>query len=270
MLKGMVFIAGFEKCGTSTLHHWLSQHPNICASIPKEPQYFEREYWLGERYYLRTYFDHRDEYNTTMLLDSRPRNAIVPYVVDRIKESCVDPKFIFLLRNPAHRAVSAWWHWRSMRPGREPLVFKDAILSNMDEFYHNEQRPFELFSSEQEYLTNLDPAGGTYKRLYLENGLYDRHIKRFEQTFGTENIHIILLEDLSYPSTYSGVLDFLQLSFVISESFRNKNEAKMKCPIELNDPLLIKFYKREIDWDYLNSMVGIDLKRKWVGDAHTT
>ena len=37
-------ILGAAKCGTTSLHGWLSQHPQVLMSSPKEPVYFELEY----------------------------------------------------------------------------------------------------------------------------------------------------------------------------------------------------------------------------------
>jgi len=34
-------ILGAAKCGTTSLHGWLSQHPQVLMSSPKEPVYFE-------------------------------------------------------------------------------------------------------------------------------------------------------------------------------------------------------------------------------------
>jgi hypothetical protein len=35
-----LFIVGAPKCGTTSLHYWLSQHPEIFMSEPKEPKFF--------------------------------------------------------------------------------------------------------------------------------------------------------------------------------------------------------------------------------------
>lgn len=265
MINDMVFVLGFEKCGTSTLHHWLSQHPDICGSIKKEPQYFEREYWLGQDYYLQTYFAHR--HGERFLLDSRPRNSVVPYVAERIKESCHEPKFIFTVRDPVKRAISAYDHWKRMRPGREPYSFEMAISDNMMSFFLREGKE-PLFTSEEEYLTSLDPAGGTYKRMYIENGLYCRHIKRFEELFGRESIIVVTLDDIARKP--SDVCDRL-LDFIGTDQFPDiMFDAKNVAPSRIDEPYnsdwldeLHNFYSKKIDWQYLQSITGQDLKSLW-------
>lgn len=262
MIKDLVFVTGFEKCGTSTLHHWLSQHPDICGSIRKEPQFFEREYWLGEEHYLNTYFAHRD--GERFLLDSRPRNAVVPYVADRIKETCPNPKFVFAIREPASRASSAYDHWRRMRPGREPYEFNQAIGDNMVAFFMREGKE-PLFTSEQEYLTNLDPAGGTYRRMYIENGLYCRYIKRFGEMFGQDSIMVITLDEISHKpaEVCDRILSFIGTTNFPGIMFTQKNVA----PFKLTEPRdltgLRDFYGELIDWEYLEQVAGQNLKSMW-------
>ena len=41
------FIIGAPKCGTTALSRYLSQHPNIFMSDPKEPHYFCDDFKYG-------------------------------------------------------------------------------------------------------------------------------------------------------------------------------------------------------------------------------
>ena len=38
---------GASKAGTSSLHHYLAQHPDVSMSWPKEPNFFTREDYEG-------------------------------------------------------------------------------------------------------------------------------------------------------------------------------------------------------------------------------
>jgi hypothetical protein len=38
-----VFLIGAMKSGTTTLHEYLIQHPEICPCISKEPEYFSKK-----------------------------------------------------------------------------------------------------------------------------------------------------------------------------------------------------------------------------------
>ena len=52
------FILGATKAGTTTLHEYLSAHPDIFLSEVKEPQFFCHEdlYKKGMDYYLDRFF----------------------------------------------------------------------------------------------------------------------------------------------------------------------------------------------------------------------
>ena len=56
-----ILILGAAKCGTSSLHAWLAEHPDICMSEPKEPKFFEAEFEQGFDFYRRRYFPHLQE-----------------------------------------------------------------------------------------------------------------------------------------------------------------------------------------------------------------
>jgi len=193
-----VYIVGFQKCGTTTLHSFLGMHPRINASFDKEPLFFESQYHIGYEGYLEKNFKHKP--GAYMYLDSNHANAIIPYCCQRIADTTPRAKFIFLVRNPVERMYSAWSHWATMRPGREPLSFMDAIDANYEQYKKVLQRSKieggELFSNEAEWVLNLDPKGGQYMRLYIENSLYYKHIKRYIEKFGRSSVLIVDLADM--------------------------------------------------------------------------
>ena len=44
--KVNLFLAGAAKCGTTTLHHMLSWHPDIFAGPLKEPHFFALQHFM--------------------------------------------------------------------------------------------------------------------------------------------------------------------------------------------------------------------------------
>jgi len=106
-----VFVLGAAKSSTTSLHVCLDQHPNVFMSRPKEPLFFEAEYVRGAEFYFNKYF--RGWRGEAVVGESRHRNLYLPYVAARIARYNPGAKLIVLLRNPAERAVSHWWHWRS-------------------------------------------------------------------------------------------------------------------------------------------------------------
>lgn len=192
-------IVGGQKCGTTTLHNWLDQHPDICMSDPKEPKFFERDYWKGNIWYEELHFPtRRNKFHG----EARVHNLLIKYVPDRIKEYDPLTKIVIMVRNPIDRYISAWNHFRVMRPGREIRTLEQAVDHSIKNF------DLDCFESEEKFSANLDPAGGPYNSRYLENGCYSDLIKRYWTRFET---HIIVMDDLINDPllVYTNLLRFL-------------------------------------------------------------
>ena len=113
-----VIIIGAMKSGTTSLFHFLKQHPEICSSICKEPEYFSINI-PGENPILKSkkYIDLFD-FNTSkhkFTLEASTGYSKFPIesgVPSRIKEYGLDPYFVYILRNPLQRIES---HYNFMK-----------------------------------------------------------------------------------------------------------------------------------------------------------
>ena len=54
--KPAFIIIGPQKSGTSSLHYYLNQHPDLAGSSPKEIHYFDK--WINHGYHLDWYENH--------------------------------------------------------------------------------------------------------------------------------------------------------------------------------------------------------------------
>ena len=70
------------EAGTTSLYYYLSQHPDICMSHPKEPMYFWAEYESGSDFYLGKYFKHWN--GQSHVGEASHRNLFFPFVPSRI------------------------------------------------------------------------------------------------------------------------------------------------------------------------------------------
>jgi hypothetical protein len=200
------FVLGAAKAGTTSLHHYLDQHPEIFMSKPKEPFFFEAEYDRGARFYFSKYFGGWK--GERLVGESRHRNLFLPFVPRRIHAYNPDAKLIAILRNPAERAVSHWWHWYSRN--LEPLPLEDAL-----------QRDFERIAEERgiiddstlfsRHVKSLDLNGQSCCRTYLDSGYYCEQLQRYIELFGRSRLHIILFDDMAADSACvtSSVFRFL-------------------------------------------------------------
>ncbi len=123
-----LFIIGAAKAGTTSLHGYLDQHPQIQMSQRKEPNFFsgpERDipYTFGRISDLAEYeklFDStavvRGEASPSYA--DHPRREGVP---ERIKQLVPDAKFVYLVRDPIARTVSHHQHRVANGGERRPL-----------------------------------------------------------------------------------------------------------------------------------------------------
>ena len=180
-------IVGAAKCGTSSLHNYLNQHPevfmpsyNIEGINVKEPQFFVKKMvinrihsgvWDWESY--KDLFKQAQNYQAI-------GEASVFYLyyfeeaIKNIKQYLTNEvKIIIILRNPINRAFSA--HQHVSRSIKENLSFEDAIALEEKRLMNNE---------------TLTPMV-----MYKGMGLYCAMVKVVLESFN--NVHIILYDDFA-------------------------------------------------------------------------
>ncbi len=112
-----LFIVGFAKCGTTALHEYLSTHPQVHPSFPKEPHFFIEPAWRKspartEAEYLRFFGGAPDD--TRVLLDSSAVHIYSPQALRKIREFNPDAKIIVMVRNPVSMLASLHRYSRRM------------------------------------------------------------------------------------------------------------------------------------------------------------
>jgi len=185
-----LFIPGSAKSGTSSLHEYLNQHPDISMSSEKEPHFFCVKRNKNEAFEYEKLFENGKKYRG----ESSTGYMVFHGVPERIKKINANPKFIFLLRNPVDRILSHynWLHGQAA----ETKAFVDAVKYDMD----------------IEPVFGKKGPGPGYKS-YFQWGLYGKWIEKYIYHFGAENILVIFSEELkSRPaSVLKKCTDFLEL-----------------------------------------------------------
>jgi len=180
-------IVGAQKSGTTSLYHYLVNHPCIAPAWTKEIHFFDLHYSQGTAWY-QAHFPIRWQKVTGQLFrnspvmtgEASPYYLFHPHAPRRIKALAPWTKLIVLLRNPIDRAYSHYYH--EVCRGREKLSFDEAI----------EQEPCRL---EQEWPRVL--ADETYYSFahqhysYLARGLYVDQLQRFEMFFPKHQILVL-------------------------------------------------------------------------------
>lgn len=185
------FLIGPPKTATTSLHYYLSQHPDVCMSEPKETRYLDNNYEDDLAKYP-SFFAHAA--NEKAIGDATPTYAFLPFVADRIKKHFPSAKIIFCFRDPVDRAFSGWL--MRCAKGNEKNSFTDALKLNMEQ---RKNVNFEGDAGLKEWLKDQAALGGKNQivyRTYIEGSMYAEQLKSYMQRFPKEQIKIIWLDDL--------------------------------------------------------------------------
>src|SRR5690606_33886153 len=109
-------IVGAQKAGTTSLFHYLSEHPQIISPYKKEVHYFDGglnpeidTFKKGEKWY-RSNFPRKPKSKSIKTFEASPLYLFNPLAPQRIKDLLPNVKLIILLRDPVERAISQYHH----------------------------------------------------------------------------------------------------------------------------------------------------------------
>ncbi len=105
-----VFLIGVPKAGTTWLSKILGQHPDICFSNPKEPNFIAFHKGTFKRIVDEPNWKEYEEYFTGegLRIDGSIHAFACPLAPERIAERFPNSKFILCLREPVSRTFSHW------------------------------------------------------------------------------------------------------------------------------------------------------------------
>lgn len=126
-LRGLpdFIIVGAQKSGTTSLYHYLRQHPQMLPAFKKEINYFDTKYGRSP-YWYRAFFPMKKQLDKGFITgEASPCYLLDPQAAVRMSRLVPEAKLIVLLRDPVFRTVSSYYH--SVRKGRESLPLKEAL-----------------------------------------------------------------------------------------------------------------------------------------------
>ncbi len=178
-------IVGAAKCGTSSLHNYLNQHPDIFMPTyteeglkVKEPRFLIKE--KVERRLPKGIWDldsYKSLFNKAVSQKAIGESTVLylyfyETAIKNIKKYLGnDVKIIIMLRNPVERAYSAYSF--ASRTHQENRSFKTALETSSKRYISD---------------SNLSPM-----ILYKEFGLYYKMVNAYTMNF--KDIHIILYDN---------------------------------------------------------------------------
>lgn len=198
-------ILGVQKCGTTTLANWLSQHPGVSFCSQKEPDFFSKnENWkerLAEYHLL--YSSNDEEQSKKLWIEASTSYSWFlefPEVADRLFEYNPNLKFIYIVREPISRIVSHYKH--NFLKGHTRKVFSKAVIEEPE---------------------------------FLAHSSYETQIRPFLKKFKVENFLFLQFEDLILreEDVLNSIFDFLDLEPIAAKeeidlSAHNRSDSLKK------------------------------------------
>lgn len=193
-------IIGAMKAGTTSLHDYLSKHPDIFMSKQKELDFFvkEKNWKLGLDWYKKQF-----PTEAMAVGESSPnytKSLIFGGVAERIKATVPDAKLIYILRDPIKRLVS---HYNHQFIDRKEFRTINEVVSSFDNNH------------------------------YIDSSMYGKQLELYLKHFDASKILVITLEDLEKnPSeVLARVFDFIAVDpnkFIPTKIVSHKTSDKRR------------------------------------------
>ncbi len=244
------FVAGAGKAGTTSLHSYLAQHPEIYMSPVKEPCYFADEIRCGIR--SESFEKHArrrlpNDLDTYLLLfeNARDEKAVgessAAYLwsetaAANIHASIPNAKIILILRDPAERAFSQYLHQLSVG------LTKSTFREHLDRCLQPDRSQLSIYYP------------------FLEAGLYSAQVKRFLDRFPLEQIRIYCYEEAwrDTAALFRDLFEFLE----VDPTFQPDTSQRI---LERRSPRAVgaHYWLKKINlWYPLRSLVPASLRKR--------
>lgn len=216
MTKPNTFIIGAPKCGTTALATYLSEHPNVFMSSPKEPHFFlidslpNRTKYSSLDHYLELFHGTTEEHKT--IAEASVWYMFNYFAVEKIL--CFDPgsRFIVMLRRPDEMLHAM--HSQNLASLQEDIEsFEEAwglsLKTNVRDRYPPLCRAPEFLQ-------------------YDKIAKFGAQVERLKKIIPSNQLHIIFFDDFSTntANVYNELLSFLNLSDDKRASFEIINPNK--------------------------------------------
>lgn len=154
---------GAAKCGTSALHAYLADHPEIATPRAKELEHFGGRRWLEDLPAYASRFPPgavRCETSPSYTID-----PVIPCVPEQMAAVLPEPRFVYVVGEPVRRVVA---HWNEHRA----LAFERRSLAEA-----------------------LEDAEDPYNP-YVAASRYGHQLARYLEVFGPDRVLVVDQEDL--------------------------------------------------------------------------
>lgn len=264
-MKPNLFIVGQPKTGTTALHQFLGQHPDIYMSSIKEPHFFCADFHLesDRAYGKRRFFDFRNESAYLQLFakakdvkiagESSTNYLYSQVAAEKIHNFNSDAKIIIILREPAKFLYSLHSHYVKFTEENEP-DFLTALALEGDR------------TQEKSVSSRVTSPSYLY---YSQRVKYSQQVQRYLDRFGANQIKIIIFEDFKSENEriFREILEFLEVdpNFTPEYTAVNVNkEVKFKAINNFVNSPLIKSISKNLLSQEFNEFVRDNIVEKFL------
>lgn len=234
MIRPNLFIVGAMKSGTTSLHQYLAQHPDVFMSEPKEPGFFVEELtWPRGAGWYATLF--ADAGAAQVVGESSTHYAKLPTyrgVPERIHAFNPEARLVYVMRDPLERLQSHYWH----------------NVRNLH--LEAERRPFERAVQEE-------PA-------YVAYGDYAMQLEAYLARFPRSQLYLLTFEELTRDpaATVGALCRWLGLAGdVPATAFARRWNARPDVVLRARGTGLLNRLRYSRWWDRLAPRVPKALRR---------
>jgi len=240
------FIVGAPKCGTTALYEFLRAHPDIYMPEGKELEYFGSDLKKNPKKTMDEYlFFFKGWNNEKVVGEASVRYLYSKKAAEEIKEFEPNAKILIMVRNLVDLLYS--YHSQELYNGNENIEkLLDAIEAEAD-------RKNGLKIPDTNFLPDA--------LFYMEQMKISDQIERYIETFGSEQVHIIVYDDFKsdIKNTYKKVLEFLDVNMDFTPEFKVINPNK-----KIRSSLLSNFVGKQprITREFIKIFTTLNFRQK--------
>ena len=244
-----LIVIGVVRSGTTSLYHYLSQHPSVVKSAYDELGYFDSNYKLGLNWY-KSFFPSIFEKKKVMQKNKKFMTYdVTPFYIyhekapERIHQILPNSKLIIILRNPVDRSYSNYFLGNQKKNFEEIIADEKKILNKINK-------------------NNVDEYYNFVHTSMLARGFYAEQLENWYKSFSKDQILIIKSEEFATDTNkiMNNIFDFLELPHYDIPDNSKKNKIHYEPMKKGTRDDLIEFFRpyneklyslvgRNFDWE---------------------
>ncbi len=231
------FVIGAGRTGTTSLFHYLSQHPSIARSAYDELGFFDVNFHLGFNWYRSLFpsifsrFFSKLRTKSFLTYDVTPSYIRRPWVAERIYDTFSNTKLIAVLRNPVDKSYS---HYYQSEKYGEKRTFDEVVKQEIEDIsgWNSELKDNNYFATKVE-------------NSILARCFYAEQLSTWFKIFSKDQIMIIQSEKLASNTEdiMNDVFQFLKLPKFNIPNTKKVNVSKYEKMNPQTRKLLIDFFR---------------------------